>query len=147
MGSRIFHVPLWLLSGAVFLTACGSPPAPAPAARESQDAAFCGGRARGNRGSLPPPALGRDCTSASTSYDDRLEDYSRDAVTSEVAELRKFRERASTIAPSSLSQANQLDREHAAARHRFAPPDARHRPPVGNERRHLQQRPDQQRRT
>jgi len=40
MDSRILQVPLWLLSGAVFLTACGSPPPPAPAARESQDAAF-----------------------------------------------------------------------------------------------------------
>jgi uncharacterized protein (DUF885 family) len=110
MDSRILQVPLWLLSGAVFLTACGSPPPPAPAARESQDAAFAAVAHE------VIEDLYRRQPSAATylgvhKYDDRLEDYSRDAVTSEVAALRKFRERASTIEPSSLSQANQLDRE------------------------------------
>src|SRR4051794_20942672 len=110
MGSRIVRVPLWLLSGAVFFTACGSPPAPAPAARESPDVAFTAVAHE-----VIDDLYRRQPSSATYlgihKYDDRLEDYSRDAVASEVAALRKFRERANAIEPSALSQTNQLDRE------------------------------------
>ena len=44
-------------------------------------------------------------------YDDRLEDYSSQAVTDAVASARQFRDRVSAIDPSTLSEANQLDRE------------------------------------
>jgi uncharacterized protein (DUF885 family) len=44
-------------------------------------------------------------------YDDRLDDYSRQAVTDAVAAARQFRERAAAIDPKTLSQSNQLDRE------------------------------------
>ncbi len=44
-------------------------------------------------------------------YDDRLEDYSRQAVTDAVASARQFRERAGAIDAASLSAEKQLDRE------------------------------------
>ena len=44
-------------------------------------------------------------------YDDRLEDYSRQAVIDEVAAWRLFRDRVIAIDPASLSAENQLDRE------------------------------------
>lgn len=44
-------------------------------------------------------------------YDDRLEDYSRQAVTSAVSSVRQFRERVSAVDPAALGADNQLDRE------------------------------------
>lgn len=44
-------------------------------------------------------------------YDDRLEDYSRQAMTDAVAAARQFRDRVAAIDAASLSSANQLDRE------------------------------------
>jgi uncharacterized protein (DUF885 family) len=108
--SAATSVLLLLLLGAVLVPACGSPPAPAPPVRESRDAAFA--------------ALARDVledlyrrhpTQATYlgihKYDDRLEDYSRQAVRNEVAAWRQFRERARAIDSASLSLENQLDRE------------------------------------
>ncbi|MEN3340544.1 MAG: hypothetical protein V7647_4220 [Acidobacteriota bacterium] len=43
-------------------------------------------------------------------YDDRLENYSREAVTAAVAAARGFRDRVSAIDPASLNADNQLDR-------------------------------------
>lgn len=44
-------------------------------------------------------------------YDDRLEDYSRQAVTDAIAAARQFRGRIQAIDPATLTPANQLDRE------------------------------------
>ena len=44
-------------------------------------------------------------------YDDRLEDYSRPAVTDAARSARQFRDQVSAIDPSALSPGNQLDRE------------------------------------
>ena len=44
-------------------------------------------------------------------YDDRLEPYSRQAVTEAVASARRFRDRAAAIDPQALSEATRLDRE------------------------------------
>jgi uncharacterized protein (DUF885 family) len=44
-------------------------------------------------------------------YDERLEDYSKQAVTDEAAALRRFRERVASIGTGSLSAVNALDRE------------------------------------
>jgi uncharacterized protein (DUF885 family) len=44
-------------------------------------------------------------------YDDRLEDYSRQAVMDEIAALRAFRDRAASVDAAGLSAANRLDRE------------------------------------
>jgi uncharacterized protein (DUF885 family) len=44
-------------------------------------------------------------------YDDRLEDYSRQAVMDEIAALRAFRDRAAAVDAAGLSAANRLDRE------------------------------------
>jgi len=44
-------------------------------------------------------------------YDDRLEDYSHQAVSDEVAALKQFRDRASAIDPATLNAGNRLDRE------------------------------------
>ena len=48
---------------------------------------------------------------ASTRYDDRLEDYSRQALEHAVASARRFRDSVGGIDASTLSAANQLDRE------------------------------------
>ena len=44
-------------------------------------------------------------------YDDRLEDYSRQAVVAAIAAGRQFRERVATIDPATLSPEKQLDHE------------------------------------
>ena len=44
-------------------------------------------------------------------YDDRLEDYSRQAVTDAVASLHRFRDRVAATTEQTLSAANRLDRE------------------------------------
>ncbi len=44
-------------------------------------------------------------------YDDRLEDYSRQAVTAAIASARQFRDRVAAIDDKTLSAGNQLDRE------------------------------------
>jgi len=44
-------------------------------------------------------------------YDDRLEDYSRQAVADAIASARQFRDRVGAIDPTTLSEPNQLDRE------------------------------------
>jgi uncharacterized protein (DUF885 family) len=110
LGSRTPNVLLALVFETLLLSACGSPPALQAPARESQDTAFT--------------AVARDVLedlyrrepSVATylgihKYDDRLEDYSHQAVIDEVAALRRLRGRASDIEPSTLSPANQLDRD------------------------------------
>ncbi len=44
-------------------------------------------------------------------YDDKLEDLSRTAIEAQTAALRSFRDKVAVFQPSSLSPANQLDRE------------------------------------
>src|SRR5262245_35672756 len=44
-------------------------------------------------------------------YDEKLEDYSRQAVTDAVASARQFRERVAAIEATALSAERQLDRE------------------------------------
>src|SRR5690349_17522710 len=44
-------------------------------------------------------------------YDDRLENYSREAVMETITAVSGFRDRVSAIEPSTLSAATQLDRE------------------------------------
>jgi uncharacterized protein (DUF885 family) len=44
-------------------------------------------------------------------YDDKLEDYSRQGVTDQLASLRRFREQVEAVDPATLSMDKQLDRE------------------------------------
>lgn len=108
--SRIPTVLFVLLLCATVSPACGSPPASSQPARASHDAAFTE-IARDVLDDL----YRRQPTQATYlgihKYDDRLEDYSHQAVTDAVAVLRQFRERAGAIDPRSLSPENQLDRE------------------------------------
>jgi hypothetical protein len=69
---------------------------------------------------LPPSNIWKTCiaetrrerqVSASTKYDDQLENYSKEAITDEAAAVRSFRERVSSVDPNTLSPANQLDRD------------------------------------
>lgn len=98
----------WLL---VLAAACGSRPSPAPAPSHDQaDAAFT---------ALAHEYLEdlyrRQPTQATFlgihKYDDRLENYSSQAVSEAVAAARQFRERVAAVDPAGLSAAAQLDRE------------------------------------
>jgi uncharacterized protein (DUF885 family) len=90
--------------------ACSAPPAPPPSAAPTGDAAF----ADVSRAYLED-IYERQPTFATFlgihKYDDRLENYSRQAVTEAVAAARQFLHRVAAIEPSSLSSSNQLDRE------------------------------------
>src|SRR4029453_935972 len=104
-----FRRVLHLCISASLFTACSSPPPPKPAP-ESKDAALTAVAAE-----YLEDLYRRQPTQATDlgihKYDDRLENYSRQAVADAVAAARQFRERANAIAPSSLSPDKQLDRE------------------------------------
>src|SRR5580765_6699853 len=93
-------------------TACGSPqaPPPPPAAAPSADAPFTDLAAE-----YLEDLYRRQPTQATYlgvhKYDDKLDDYSRLAVTDAVAVSRGFRRRVAAIDAASLNAANQLDRE------------------------------------
>jgi uncharacterized protein (DUF885 family) len=98
--------------GAVSLTlssACRSPQTAAPPAHESKDAAFTA-----VAHDYLEDLYRRQPTQATYlgihKYDDKLENYSRQAVAETVAASRQFRERIAVIDPASLSADNQLDR-------------------------------------
>ncbi len=88
--------------------ACRSAPAPPP--RESADTAFTA-----VAGEYLEDLYRRQPTQATYlgihKYDDRLENYSREAVGEAVRVARQFRERVATVDPAALSLSNQLDRE------------------------------------
>ena len=100
---------LILLVATPLCAACSSPPPPAPAP-ESKDAAFTAVAA-----DYLEELYRRQPTQATDlgihKYDDRLENYSRDAVADAIASARQFRERVTAIDPGSLSLDRQLDRE------------------------------------
>ena len=93
------------------LHACGSPPPP-----PSQPAAGSGDtRFEAVAHEYLEDLYRRQPTQATYlgihKYDDRLEDYSRQAVTDAVAAARQFRDRVAAIDAASLSADRQLDRE------------------------------------
>jgi uncharacterized protein (DUF885 family) len=94
----------------MLLVACGSQPAPEKTSTPPGDAAFTA-----VAGEYLEDLYKRQPTMATYlgihKYDDRLDDYSRQAVTDAVAASRAFRRRVEAIAPASLSLPNQLDRE------------------------------------
>src|SRR6476659_3598610 len=100
---------LLLLLSVSLLAACSSPPPPKPAP-ESRDAAFTALAAE-----YLEDIYRRQPTQATDlgihKYDDKLEDYSRQAVADAVASARRFRDRVSGIEPGSLTADKQLDRE------------------------------------
>ncbi len=95
---------------ASLVSACGSGPAPSTPATVSGDTAFSAVAHE-----VLEDLYKREPTSATYlgvhKYDDRLEDYSQQAVTDAIAAWRGFRDRVSAIDPGSLSAAAQLDRE------------------------------------
>jgi uncharacterized protein (DUF885 family) len=107
---RVARTVLVLALSAALLPACSSPPADPKAAAGSGDAAF--------------DAVARDYledfyrrqpTQATYlgihKYNDRLEDYSRQAVTDASASARQFRDRVAAIDPAALSAEKQLDHQ------------------------------------
>jgi len=100
---------LLALVGLLTIAAC-SPSAPPPAANPSGDAVF-GEIAR----AYLEDTYRRQPTFATFlgihKYNDTLRDPSRQAVMDEIAAARQFRDRAAAIAATTLSPANQLDRE------------------------------------
>jgi uncharacterized protein (DUF885 family) len=94
----------------VLAVSCGRQPAPAQKAAESRDAEF-----KAVAHDVLEDLFKRQPTQATFlgihKYDDRLEDYSQQAVRDEVAALRRFRDRVNAIDPASLTTDNQLDRE------------------------------------
>ncbi len=131
-----------IVIGAVSVTfsaACRSPQTAAPPARDSKDAAFTAAAhdyLEDLYRRLPTQAtyLGVH------KYDDKLENYSRQAVAETVAASRQFRERIAAIDQASLSADNQLDRVqllHAIDSRLLTLEVVR---PLGARRRHLQQR-------
>jgi uncharacterized protein (DUF885 family) len=118
MASRVPAITLVSLLCVALVAACGSQPSrSAPPERPSQDAAFTAAAH-----DVLEDLYRRQPTQATYlgihKYDDRLEDYSHQAVTDAVAAARQFRDRVTAIDPASLSPENQLDREqllHALA--------------------------------
>jgi uncharacterized protein (DUF885 family) len=98
-----FVLPLLLVA------ACGAPPPARPAAPPPADPAFTA-----IAGEYLEDLYRRQPTQATYlgihKYDDRLDDYSRQAVTDAVAAARGFRARVAAV-PAGLSASNQLDRE------------------------------------
>jgi len=97
--------------GVLFLAAsCSRQPAPAQKTTESRDAEFTN-----IAHEVVEDLYKRQPTQATFlgihKYDDRLEDYSRQAVTDQIAAWRKFRDRVNAIDQASLNAENQLDRE------------------------------------
>jgi uncharacterized protein (DUF885 family) len=108
--SCCFRTIILVLSAAL-LHACGGPPA-----GSSQPEAGSGdGRFEAVAHEYLEDLYRRQPTQATYlgihKYDDRLEDYSRQAVTEATASARRFRDRVSAIDPASLSAGGQLDRE------------------------------------
>src|SRR5215210_5769917 len=92
-------------------TACGSSdPQQPPAGAPPGDAAFTEIAHQ-----YLEDMYGRNPTLATSlgihKYDDRLENYSKQAIADEVAEIRRYRDRVTAIDPKTLSPSNQLDRE------------------------------------
>ncbi len=105
--------PTFPLCAALLVTlaaACGSKPSPPPPAGGSADGSFTA-----VAHDYLEDLYRRQPTQATYlgihKYDDRLEDYSRTAVTDAVSAARQFRERVAVIDPGSLSLSAQLDRE------------------------------------
>jgi uncharacterized protein (DUF885 family) len=98
-----------LLAAALWTSACGSSQSPEPAV-PSGDAAFTE-----VAGLYLEDLYLRRPTQATYlgihKYDDRLEGYSRQAVTDEIASARQFRGRVAAIDPATLSASTQLDHE------------------------------------
>jgi uncharacterized protein (DUF885 family) len=95
---------------AVCASACGSPPRPAEPAAPPGDGAF-----NAVAHEYLEDYYRRQPTQATYlgihKYDDRLEDYSGQAVADEIASARQFRNRVAAVDPKTLSAVNQLDRE------------------------------------
>ena len=112
--TRLFNVLLaiiCLLSAVLGAAACGSPrPQPSSVATPSGGTAF-----NAVAHEYLEDYYRRQPTQATYlgihTYDDRLEDYSRQAVTDAIASARQFRDRVAAVDPQTLSAANQLDRE------------------------------------
>jgi uncharacterized protein (DUF885 family) len=104
----LFRTPLTLITVGVVAAACTSKAPERPAA--SQDAAFAA-----VAGEYLEDIFRRQPTQATDlgihKYDDRLENYSRQAVMDAIAAARGFRDRANAIDPSALSADTKLDRE------------------------------------
>ena len=109
MMGRARRFVLSALAAAICAAACGSSPQPPPAV-PSGDAAFTE-VARAylddiyRRYPTFATALGIH------QYNERIEDYSRQAVKEAIASAQQFRARVAAIAPGTLSPNNQLDRE------------------------------------
>jgi uncharacterized protein (DUF885 family) len=89
---------------------CSAPAAPPPAAKVSNDAAFTEiAKAFLEDTYQRQPVLATML--GIHKYDERLADPSQQAVSAEVAALRGFRERAAAVDATTLTLANQLDRE------------------------------------
>ena len=99
-----------VLTSAAFQGCSSSPPPPAQPVSGSAD-----GRFEGIAHEYLEDLYRRQPTQATYlgihKYDDRLEDYSRQAVTDAVAAARQFRDRVAAIDAASLSADRQLDRE------------------------------------
>jgi len=99
-----------LVLAAALLHACSSPPPPSQPAAGSGDAQF-----EAAAHEYLEDLYRRQPTQATYlgihKYDDRLDDYSRQAVTDAVASARQFRDRTAAIDAASLSAERQLDRE------------------------------------
>jgi len=92
------------------IAGCTQPPPSPPASAPSADAGFTDVAA-----AVLEDVYRRHPTQATFlgihKYDDRLEDYSRQAVSDEIAALRAFRDRVAGIDASRLGDTNRLDRE------------------------------------
>ncbi len=100
-----------LLAAIVAAAACGrSQPPPAPEASPSGDA-FFNEVAHQYLDELAQRQPTQATLLGLHRHDDRLEDYSRQAVTDTIASARAFRDRVAAIDQAQLSPASQLDRE------------------------------------
>src|SRR6187401_3460890 len=102
-------VPVAVLT-CVLAAGCGSTPPPAESAKPAADAPFTA-----VAGEYLEDYYRRQPTFATYlgvhKYDDKLDDYSRQAVTDAVAAARGFRQRIEAIDAAALNPGNQLDRE------------------------------------
>src|SRR4051812_26781411 len=101
---------LALLIGVSLLSGCNSSEPAKPTAPESKDRAFTALASE-----YLEDLYRRQPTQATYlgihKYDDRLDDYSRQAVVDSLAAARRFRDRVNAMDPPSLSVDKQLDRE------------------------------------
>ena len=97
-------------SALVLAASCSRHPAETRKAAESRDAEF-----KNVTHEVLEDLYKRQPTAATVlgihKYDDRLEDYSRQAVSDEVAAWRQFRDRVNAIDSATLNAENQLDRD------------------------------------